>query len=81
MCIGRLSKFITELIKLGYPETLPCAIIEKGTWDNNQERVIRSNLENIVRIAKEKEVTSPGIFVVGDTVNVLQDLGMNFDDL
>jgi uroporphyrinogen III methyltransferase/synthase len=68
MGIKNLSKIVNNLIKNGMDKEIPVAIIENGTTDN--QRVIKGILSNIIVLANENKVKSPGIIVVGKVVNL-----------
>ncbi len=71
MGVKNLEKIVKELLKSRKKDT-PVAIIEKGSTE--EERVIEGSLENIVSIAKEKEIKPPAIIVVGDVVRLRKEI-------
>lgn len=58
-----------NLIKNGKPETTPSAVISKGTTE--KQKCITGTLKNIPEMAKN--VPSPAVIIVGDTVNLQRD--------
>ncbi|KAJ3334695.1 uroporphyrin-III C-methyltransferase, partial [Kappamyces sp. JEL0680] len=70
MSLARLQKLCRLLESKGYPSRLPCAVIEKGTWQKG-ERVCCGTLETIADKAAEQEIKNPAMLVVGNVVGVL----------
>ena len=69
MAVGRLNEIMIELVKKGYPSTLPVGIIENASTP--RQRVMKGTIHSIVEIAKKNEAKPPAIVIVGDVVNVL----------
>ena len=70
MGITNLENHVNELLKnKNRNKETPVAIITNGTKLN--QKVIKGNLGNIVQLAKENNISPPGIIVVGEVVNVL----------
>lgn len=68
MGIKNLNLIVSDLIKNGKNPSTPVAIIEKGA--TKKQRVITGKLENILEIAKEKNVVPPAITIIGEVVNL-----------
>ncbi len=66
MAVGNIRNVVKVILKSGKKKDTPCAFIERGTTP--EERIITSNLANIVKKAEEHSVRSPAIFVVGEVV-------------
>ncbi len=62
MGIHNIKLISKKLIKIGKPSTTPCAVISKGT--TNEQKVIVGTLEDIAD--KAKEIPTPAIIVVGE---------------
>ncbi|KNC80434.1 hypothetical protein SARC_07205 [Sphaeroforma arctica JP610] len=74
MSIGRLNTLTKGLMQeAGFPTDTPAAIIEKASHSNGQQRVFKSTLEHIARIADLENVKPPGVVVVGHTVNAITE--------
>lgn len=69
MGVSKLKKNMGELIKAGKNPETPVAIITWGTYP--QQRTLTGTIENISDLVKKhKEITSPGIVVVGEVVKL-----------
>lgn len=66
MAVANIKNVIKAVIGSGRKETTPCAFIENGT--TNRERIIVGNISNIIKRAREYNVRSPAIFIVGEVV-------------
>lgn len=72
MGVSRLSENASALLRGGRSPDTPAALIERG-W-SPEERLIVASLGEIVDEAKEAEVESPAILVVGDVVALSERL-------
>jgi uroporphyrinogen III methyltransferase/synthase len=72
MGIGNLAKIAERLLTSGREPDTPVAVIQEGTYPTQFTLVGR--LDNIARLAAEKGVKPPGIFVVGDVVKLREEL-------
>lgn len=72
MGLENLSLIVENLLLNGKDEKTPSAVIMKGTTAK-QKKVV-GTLENIVEKVKEAKLKSPCIIVVGDVVNLNDDL-------
>ncbi|GGD32146.1 hypothetical protein GCM10012288_02600 [Malaciobacter pacificus] len=70
MGLHNIELIVTNLLKVGKDKNYPCAIISNGTTKN--QKVITGTLENIVE--KSKEAVSPAIIIVGEVVNLRDEL-------
>ena len=70
MGIHNIKLISKKLIKIGKPSTTPCAVISKGT--TNEQKVIVGTLEDIAD--KAKEIPTPAIIVVGEVVKLREEL-------
>ncbi len=68
MGLAGLKTIASELTKHGLNATTPVALIQNATRVN--QRVVIGNLSNIDDIAKEKEVKSPALIMVGDVIKL-----------
>ena len=68
MGVGNLEKIVDELESGGRNPLTPVAIIENGTMKN--QRVTRGNLATICKLARDNQVKSPAIILVGNVVNL-----------
>ena len=70
MGIHNIKLISKKLIKIGKPSRTPCAVISKGT--TNEQKVIVGTLEDIAD--KAKEIPTPAIIVVGEVVKLREEL-------
>lgn len=61
---GMLEKLQTELIKGGYSEGTPAAIVYKASWPD--EKVVRCTVGTIATCAAEHNITKTALITVGD---------------
>jgi len=70
MGLHNIELIVSNLLKVGKPKNYPCAIISNGT--TKKQKVIVGTLENIIE--KSKEAVSPAIIIVGEVVNLREQL-------
>ena len=68
MGVEKLEQNMKKLIEMGRSASTPAAIITWGTLPD--QSTLTGTIGNIVRLSKEKEISSPSIIVVGDVVNL-----------
>ncbi len=73
MGVSRLKQNAAALIAAGKPADTPAAMVEKGGWKG--QRLITATLASIAEKAKESQIESPAILVVGDVVRLSEKLG------
>ena len=83
MGVSNLENIVKKLLENGKNPKTPVAIIERGC--TSEQRVVVSDLENVVDVAKKEGVKAPAVIVIGDVVRLreklakfLRNLG-NFD--
>ena len=67
-----LGKILATLQKEGLPPTTPAALVQWGTWSN--QKTVTGNIENILALGKEAGLTPPVVTVIGDVVNLREEL-------
>lgn len=72
MGVENLAGIVTQLIKGGRDPKTEVAIIENGT--TKEQKVTKSNLENISAISTEQNVKPPAVIVVGEVVGLREEL-------
>lgn len=72
MGLSNLDNIVSELMKNGKAAATPCGVVMRGT-SAKQKKVI-GTLENISQKVKEAGLKSPCIIVVGEVVNLSEDL-------
>ena len=77
MGIKALPQIVENLLKDGRAATTPAAVIRWGTTAHQQ--VVTGNLTNIEERIKAAKLTTPALIVVGDVVNLREQLQW-FDD-
>lgn len=60
---GMLEKLSERLIEGGYTPDTPAAIVYKATWED--EKVVRTTVENLAVAAKENNITKTALITVG----------------
>ncbi len=72
MAGSRLEEATHHLVSEGRAPTTPAALVEAGTWEH--QRVIEAPLEDIAARAREAELGSPALLVVGEVVSLRSQL-------
>jgi uroporphyrinogen III methyltransferase/synthase len=72
MTVKNLPSVCQRLIDNGRKPGTPVAVIRWGT--RSDQTTIVSNLKNISRLIKEKDIKPPAVMVVGDVVNLRKSL-------
>ncbi|CAM9202758.1 unnamed protein product [Discosporangium mesarthrocarpum] len=69
MAIGRLRELCDDMLRRGYPEDCPVAIVENASTP--RQRVIAATVNTILDVARDLEVKPPSTIVVGEVVRIL----------
>jgi uroporphyrin-III C-methyltransferase len=72
MAGGRLEEATRSLMENGRAATTPAAVVEAGTWEH--QRVVEATLVEIATRAREAQVGSPALLVVGEVVSLRAQL-------
>ncbi|MBM7614717.1 uroporphyrinogen-III C-methyltransferase [Alkaliphilus hydrothermalis] len=72
MGVGNLQKITGELMKYGKSKDTPVALVHRGT--TGRQRTVTGTLENIVEVVERNQVTFPSIIIVGEVVNLRNQL-------
>jgi uroporphyrinogen III methyltransferase/synthase len=72
MGVENLEYIVTNLINAGRRKDTPAALVRRGTFPDQE--VISGTLENIVEKVHQANFKPPAIIIVGETVNLRQDL-------
>ena len=72
MSVGNIENLIQSLLDAGYPADTKIACVEHGTWYD--QRVIKGTLDNFLDVIKEIPLRTPGIFIVGQVVEMQEKL-------
>ncbi|MEE8466482.1 MAG: uroporphyrinogen-III C-methyltransferase [Dehalococcoidia bacterium] len=67
-----LEKILATLQKEGLPPTTPAALVQWGTW--SEQQTVTGNIANILDLGKDAGLTPPIITVIGDVVNLREEL-------
>ncbi|NIA03113.1 MAG: uroporphyrinogen-III C-methyltransferase [Nitrospirae bacterium] len=73
MGVSMLPRNVNELLRHGKDPNTPVALIERGTRPDQRTTV--GTLENIVELAKERNVKAPAITIIGGVVGLHDELG------
>lgn len=68
MAGARLESATQSLIAAGRPAHTPAAVVEAGTWEH--QRVVEATLATVAARAREANIGSPALLVVGDVVSL-----------
>lgn len=72
MGLSTLDKIVNKLIEHGKDPNTPVAVIERGC--TRDQRVVVSNLANIVDIVRANDIKGPAIIVIGEVVKLREKL-------
>ena len=72
MGVGNLSQIAERLMAHGRSGNTPVAVIRRGTV--SEQRTVTGTLQDIAGIVKEEGIRPPAIIVVGDVVNLREQL-------
>ena len=67
-----LEKILGTLRQEGMSPMTPAALVQWGTWSDQQ--TVTGNIENILELGKEAGLTPPVITVIGEVVNLREEL-------
>jgi len=67
-----LENILATLQKEGMSATTPAALVQWGTWSDQQ--TVTGNIENILEKGKDAGLTPPVITVIGEVVNLREEL-------
>jgi precorrin-4/cobalt-precorrin-4 C11-methyltransferase len=74
---GHLKRLSKELVEGGYSLSTPAAIVYKATWDD--EKVVRTTVENLEKAASENGITKTALIVVGNCLGEDFELSKLYD--
>lgn len=74
---GMTAQVQEELIRGGYTEETPCAIVYKATWED--EKVVRGRLKELCKLAEENQITRTALIVVGEVLGADYELSRLYD--
>ncbi|MFT2110185.1 uroporphyrinogen-III C-methyltransferase [Marinomonas sp. 2405UD68-3] len=66
MGLTGLTEISASLQRFGMSESMPVAIVEKGT--TKQQRVFASDISHVAQLAIDNEVKSPALLIIGEVV-------------
>ena len=67
-----LEKILATLQQEGLPATTPVALVQWATW--SEQQTVTGNIANILDLGKEAGLTPPVITVIGEVVNLREEL-------
>ncbi|KAF1958742.1 uroporphyrin-III C-methyltransferas-like protein [Byssothecium circinans] len=71
MALHRLSALIESLRGKKYPESTPCAVLERASCPD--QRIIRTTVQHVCAAVEEEGSRPPGLLVVGNACTILKD--------
>ena len=72
LSVHMIDEVVTELIKGGYTETTPLAIVQKASWP--EEKIVRGTLGDIAQKIKENDIMRTAMIVVGQCLDTSYSL-------
>ena len=72
LSVHMIEEVVTELIKGGYTETTPIAIVQKASWP--EEKIVRGTLGDIAQKIKENDIMRTAMIVVGQCLDTSYSL-------
>jgi len=63
MAVGNISNVVKALRKSGRSDNMPCAFIERATYDN--ARLVRATIGSVVKKVTEAKLVPPAVLIVG----------------
>lgn len=77
LSIQMIEKVVEELLKGKYTEETPVAIVVKASWP--EQKILRGNLGNIVKIVQDEGVLRQAMIVVGNVLDGDYELSKLYD--
>ena len=74
-----LSELSAKLVAHGKPGSTPTAIVSKGT--SSQQQVLTGTLDTIAELQRKAQLPAPALIIVGEVVNMHENLSWFGDDL
>jgi uroporphyrin-III C-methyltransferase / precorrin-2 dehydrogenase / sirohydrochlorin ferrochelatase len=74
MSAAQIEHITSKLIAHGLPEDQPVALLERATWPD--ERVLKSTLADLPRLARDAKLQSPTLLVIGEVAALAQVRGL-----
>ncbi len=69
MAVGRIAEIAQQMLREGYAENTPVAIVENATTPS--QRTLRGNLATIGEVARQHRAKAPACVVIGGVVDAL----------
>jgi len=71
MALHRIEDLVSSLVGNGWPEDVPCAVVERASCKD--QRVIRTRISDVAKAIEREGSRPPGLLVVGWGCNVLKE--------
>ncbi len=72
MGVGRLPDNAEALVEAGVPRDTPVAVVERATMEGS--RAVTATLDDVAAVARRRDVEPPAVTVVGEVVEVRDDV-------
>lgn len=72
LSVHMIEEVVAELIKGGYDENTPIAIVQKASWP--EEKIVRGTLSDIAQKIKENDIMRTAMIVVGKCLDTSYSL-------
>jgi uroporphyrin-III C-methyltransferase len=69
MSLHRIDELINALLCVGWPEDVPCAVVERASC--RDQRIIRTRIKDVVDAVENEGTRPPGLLVVGWACSVI----------
>jgi len=72
MGVSALAQIRAQLLEAGLPASTPFALVENGS--RSSQRVVSGQLRNLAETARQHQVQSPALLIVGDVAALADEL-------
>jgi precorrin-4/cobalt-precorrin-4 C11-methyltransferase len=66
LSVGMVEELVAELLKGGYPEDTPVAVVERASWP--EQRMVRGTLKDMAGKVKKAGIRKTALIYVGDAL-------------
>lgn len=78
LSVGQIEELVRCLVKGGYPETTPAAVVYKASWED--EKIVTGTLEDIAEKVKEAGIRKTAMITVGRFLGNEFELSKLYDE-
>lgn len=77
LSVGMIEDVVAELLKGGYSQDTPIAVVQKASWPDQKEVV--GTMADIAQKVKEADITKTALIIVGDVLKKEYSLSKLYD--